>query len=171
MRESSLLLEEELKVWGQWAASAVKDEADWETDAPNWPKILRLAKDVLVEPDLQVEELALLEAVFSLSEEGECLADFLKERFAEVSTYTIRRLVLSPNPKVRWQVYDSIMDRDEFCVGLLERGLQDTVAYVRRRAFFRLLSHGNPREEILKRAANDVDEVLSGHAREALSRK
>ena len=157
-----------LQTWLQWAEVASREEEGWESDAPNWNDLIAHSLELLVKTGLLPEEISQLETVFSLSEEDETLADFLKANYEEVAKETIQRLSRSSQPRVRWQVYDSLVTPDEFSRRLLQEGIEDPNDYVRRRAFLRLLSIERPTHSILERAANDTDAVIREQAKQFL---
>jgi hypothetical protein len=168
MRNVAEQLRGQLRSWQDWAQTASHDENGWESDAPNWEKIIGLAKELLIEEDLADTEVFELEKVFCLSEETEDLADFLKASYGDVPKLTIRELSKSAHPNVRWQVYDSLLSPDEFSRELLLAAMEDTDAYVRRRAFLRLLSVGIPTRLVLEQAAADDDSVIRERAKQLL---
>jgi hypothetical protein len=169
MRESTTRLKMALETWRQWAEAASCEEDGWESDARNWGDLMAHSQQLLVEKDLRPEDISLLETAFSISEEDEPLADFLKANYEEVPRETIQRLSSSSHPHVRWQVYDSLVTPDEFSRRLLEAGIQDPDDYVRRRAFLRLLSMQRPTHSALERAANDTDAVIREQAKKLLT--
>jgi HEAT repeat protein len=168
MRACSLKLKNELAVWKHWELTASHEEDGWESDAPNWKDLIEQAQKLMLETDLAPDEVSQLEEVFCLSEEDEVLADFVKENYESVPKDTIRKLLLSSDPKVRWQVYDSLVATDEFGERALLQGVEDPDTYVRRRAFLRLLSSGRPSIAVLERAATDPDSVIRDQAKKLL---
>lgn len=170
MKERSLALSEALAEWRLWAVDALRDHDGWETCYMDWPKVARLTWELLREPDLSLEEISLIAAVIGLSAEDEDIADWLKANRGAVATKTIQSLLSSADPQVRWQVYDSLDWADESSRAMLLHGTLDGDAYVRRRAFLRLVSFGTPPRQVLERAESDSDDVMRDVAREILRR-
>lgn len=160
MRDTFIKLDMELRIWQEWAEAASREENGWEVDAPNWTSVSKCAEELLLEPDLRAEELSEIETVFCLSVEDEHMADFLKANYPKVPRETIIALSKSAKPDVRWQLYDSLLNPDEFSRCLLLQAFDDSDDYVRRRAFLRLLATQTLPQVILERAANDSDAVV-----------
>ena len=104
MRDTFSKLNTELRTWNEWAGTALREEDGWESDAPNWNRVIKLAEQLLLESNLRSEELSAIETVFCLSEENEVIADFLKLNSAKVPKQTILALSKSAKPQVRWQL-------------------------------------------------------------------
>lgn len=78
MRDVARRLSDELLQWDRWAAGVSPEENGWESDAPNWRRLIVLAWELLQETNLAPAEVSLIEKVFSISEEGEEMAGLLK---------------------------------------------------------------------------------------------
>jgi hypothetical protein len=168
MRESATALSRELEVWRRWPDTASRDEAGWQSDAPNWNDLLENAQTLMLQSELSQEEISLLDRVLLMSEEGETLADFLKDNYDRVAKNTIRALARSSHSDVRWQIYDSLVVPDDFSQQLLVDAMDDAEPYVRRRAFLPLLSLVIPSRSLLERAASDSDSVICRDAQQLL---
>lgn len=169
MNECSKKLYHSLLAWQEWAGGAEQHESGWESDAPNWEELIGNAQELLLSGELLSNDLSNIEKVLSISEEGEVLADFIKENLGNIHKLNIRRLLGSSDTQVRWQVYDSLVAPNEFCRELLREGTLDQDDYVRRRAFLRLMAIEKPAEYILKRALTDSDQVIRDEATRLLA--
>ena len=141
------------------AETAPRDSDSWETDYAAWPQLVKLTKALLTDRQLVPEETLLIAVIIGLPAEGEDIADWIKAHRRDVPNATIQALASSPDPGVRWQIYDSLDGAEEWSRMTLLRGIEDNDPYVRRRAFLRLVSHEIPARHILQRAASDSDIV------------
>lgn len=107
--------------------------------------------------------------MLGISEESEEIADFLKSNLYQVGPDRIRRLLTSTDAKVRWQVYDSLIEPQKEWLEVLIGGMNDPDAYVRRRAFLRLLDTIEVPRTLLEAAVGDSDSVIRTEAEARLS--
>ncbi len=139
-------LEERLRQFDRWALSADRSNSDWETDFPHWSELIHAAMEAMAREPENVSLLPLLERCWSLSNEGEECADWARQHLGSATVrQLVERLTGSVDGAVRWQAYDVLGDLptlDADAQALLENGLTDEDAYVRRRVFLALRRHG-----------------------------
>jgi len=135
-------LHELAESWRQWSRDADKEEAGWQTDFPEWSRLLAAAQRAMVGP---FDETALpdLELVWEASEESEEMLEFSANERG-TTDHWLPRLVLSSRPAVRWQVYESLRqaDKAQWAHTILRDGLRDADNYARRRAVIALEARG-----------------------------
>ena len=107
--------------------------------------------------------LFLLGRCWSLSEEDEDCADWAREHLQrEHVREMVRRLAGSADPRTRWQTCDvlgNLLSLDAATLRVLETALEDSHAYVRRRAFLALTRHvgGVDPQPYVRRMLLDTD--------------
>ena len=87
--------------------------------------------------DREAEDGASIEKCWFFSEESEWLADYVKEnptRYIRLLT----KLTQSQYPIIRWQAYSCLEFAGATGIQILEKGINDLDAYVRRRAVLAL---------------------------------
>lgn len=125
--------------WKLWSESADQTEEGWESDFPEWDKLMDAALATIVEATFGDATAATISECFSISEEGEDLLGRIRARGREA----VRGLALladSERPSCRWQVYEALGDLKDCSLAesLLRRGLADEDNYARRRAILAL---------------------------------
>lgn len=161
-REAVRELEERLKQFDLWAATADRAEDGWESDFPEWGELIQVAEQVMAVETQDSHTLLLLGRCWAISEEGETCADWAREHIQKPNVQEIvRRLTESVFPDTRWQAYDVFRDLkplDTRTQTLLESGMEDEDPYVRRRAFLVLFDHSEiDRADYIARMLNDTD--------------
>lgn len=123
--------------WEHWAATADRSEDGWQSDFPAWNELMESATAAMADSIASQERRRCLELCWAISEEGEELADYAREHVDECMA-VLNYLARSPNPSVRWQVYDVLSLGGERAEQLLRDALDDPDPYSRRRAILAL---------------------------------
>ncbi|MGI4788414.1 MAG: HEAT repeat domain-containing protein [Janthinobacterium lividum] len=144
-REAEQRLEELLEEFDLWAASADRSDAGWESDFPQWRELMRQAEQIMAVKTQNEHSLFLLGRCWAISEENETCAYWAREHLEDAyAKHLVQQLTGSTERDTRWQAYDVLSDLpvlDSKTRNILETGIADTDAYVRRRAFSALLRH------------------------------
>lgn len=150
-------LETGLMNWKSWASRADQRENGWESDYPEWQKLMDLARTAMTDPQLPRTELDTLDSCWAISEETEDLLEFAKANL-DRCWFRLPQLCGSLRPETRWQVYEVLGEAGSRAESLLRQGLSDTDAYCRRRAAISLARlHPADSLQIHSQLANDAD--------------
>lgn len=153
-------LQELLRDWGTWAATASRDEDGWESSYPEWRELIAVAKDVLSDTHLTDRDIRNLATVFEISEEGEEIVRYLEDQ-APPPVSALSRLIAIGSAATRWQVYASLSGARGAGEQLLRSGLEDADAYAKRRAVLALAESDPPDAGTLaQRFAVDPDPYI-----------
>jgi len=153
--------------WTIWSTNTDRSENGWESNFPQWDKLITLAFEVLKKENLSKDEINELEMAFELSSEDEQLLDFAKEHFILCKT-NLSLLAKSLNPEVRWQTYEVFRIGDNDTDKLLINALHtEKSSYPLRRAILSLCDRDIPDKEVLSEVyLNHLDEYVRKAARE-----
>ena len=114
-------------------------------DYPEWLTLMRQAERVMAREPQSEHSLSLLGRCWALSEEGETCAEWARQHLQESHVREmVWHLATDVEPYTRWQACAVLGDLpilDNQTMRVLEKGLTDEDAYVRRRAFLALLRH------------------------------
>lgn len=146
--------------WKSWAQAARKDEDGWQADFPEWDRLIEASIQAMRHGPLPADLLSDVESCWAWSEEDESLADYAREHIDECWPVLLQ-LIRSPDPSVRWQVYDVLGGAGPRAEALLRAGLDDPDPYSRRRAIL-ALARLRPADagQIASRFANDDDPYI-----------
>lgn len=154
--------------WREWAKSADKSENGWQSDFPEWDKLMAVAQSIMSRVQLDPDDLSNLELCWSISEENEEMAGYAAEHIDECWS-TIARLIRSSNPAVRWQVYSVLGSAGRRSEPLLLKALEDQDSYCRRRAILSLAQiRPSNAKEIAARFGDDEDPYIRQAAQELI---
>jgi len=132
-----------LREFNLWAETADRADAGWQGDFPKWRELISHANTLLTAPHVSEEELHSVGCCWAASEEDEECSRFARSHVNEPNVLEkVTSLTQHNDRDARWQAYDvlgSYSGNDAFLCRLLEVGLVDVDAYVRRRAFNMLL--------------------------------
>ncbi|MEO0461198.1 MAG: HEAT repeat domain-containing protein [Myxococcota bacterium] len=146
--------------WRVWASTASTVENGWQSDFPDWSKLIDAACEVMKKGLVDSKTLNLLEEAWAISEEGEELSDFASEHIEE-SWAALQALANSPLPACRWQVYHAAAAAGAKAEELLRSGLSDVDGYCRRRAFLALAQLGpKDAKSLAEQAMGDSDPYM-----------
>lgn len=142
MSDSFSTLRDALSGFDEWASPfADRRNSDWPTDYPAMSELvsaaasaMHLACEASVSSD---EELASIARVWSLTEEPESMMDKAIEIGAAVLPL-LHRLFAVGDHEARWQIVSVVPRLGVPDVELIESGMRDVHAYVRRRAWLAL---------------------------------
>lgn len=142
MSDSFSTLRNALSDFDDWASTFTDQRSsDWPTEYPAMSELvyaaasaMLLASEASVTSD---EELALIARVWSLTEEPESMVDVAIEVGPAVVP-VLRRLFAVGDHEARWQIVSAVPRLGVPDVELIEFGMRDVHAYVRRRAWLAL---------------------------------
>jgi HEAT repeat protein len=161
------MLEEELientAKFRAWAVSADQTDPGWQSDFPEWTRLLDSAKAVMRSGPLTNATVELLAECWAASEELEELHDYAVDHIDECWP-AVKLLTTSDLFDCRWQAYDAAAAAGSEAESTLRQGLQDPVEYVRRRALVALARLG-PRDA--KEIAEPLLQDPNPHTRQA----
>jgi len=123
--------------WKAWSRTVWREADGWEALFPEWDALIAEAARVMTKGLPTEAEVRLLEMCWSISEEDEELLHFAEEHIDECWA-VLRRLAVSSDWKVRWQVYEASAAAGRRAEEILRPGLEDTDEYARQRAVLAL---------------------------------
>jgi hypothetical protein len=114
-------LGDQLDAWKKWSVAADRSEWGWESDFPQWSKMIEAARAVMLERDHDRVTMEMLAECWSLSEEDEELLDVARDRLDECLP-VLEELAKSSWPACRWQVYAALAAPDPRGEAILRQG-------------------------------------------------
>ena len=145
---------EEVGKFRAWAATLSGHFGEWECDYDGWEAIYKGVGEFLshsVPKNWDSAEVEDLLYIVARDNEGEVIANMLREINPEITFRLALQSLMSSDPDGRWQIAD-VLDqwpRDERTEPLLLRFMEDEAEYVRRRALQSLARIGSAQTESL----------------------
>lgn len=130
-------LERLVAKWQAWAADADHSEDGWQSDFPEWSRLIESAAEVMQRADSDPALLRLVEFCWSISEEGEELLEIARRTISSCWPVVVA-MSESPLPACRWQAYEAATAAGVKAEPLVRAGLSDPAPYARRRAVLAL---------------------------------
>ena len=148
------------KEWELWAEVANRREDGWESDFPQWRKLIDCASQLMCKENIDDECLSNIEFCWTISEEDEELLDFSLRNIDKVFPVLVR-LTSADSSICRWQVYVALSAAGPKAEKYLQHGVRDNDNYVRRRALIAIapLKPSNLDTLILE-CLNDLDPYI-----------
>lgn len=131
----------ELERIKQWARETSKPPNVWDTEYPDWHKLISSAEISLRSRPMNPAEVMSLLEILALDHESEVLRDALASEPAN-GILLAQAGLNAPYPDARWQLADFLGTRSEpEAISLLRRFMDDPDEYVRRRALLAAQYH------------------------------
>ena len=145
------------RAWDEWALTADRSEDGWQSDFPQWNKLMSSACAAMLDAKAHHTMYPQIELCWQVSEETEDLVECARKHI-EDCWEVVQQLAHSRQPDVRWQVFSVLPTAGRRGEPLLRAGLNDSDAYCRRRALMALGELG-PEDalELKKRFLQDSD--------------